>query len=83
MYENNLKQNKIAPGNDFSVPMDRLPNRQNFQKVRNSTIHNNSVIERPKVSKNCRVLLRNVVKCEKYTPVKFANFVYFVLPTQN
>ena len=26
---------------------------------------------------NCHVWLLNIVKCGKYSPVKFANFVYF------
>jgi hypothetical protein len=50
--------------------MDRLPKRRIFQKSRNSTIHNNSV-------KECKVCDGNVVKCARYDPIKFANFVYF------
>ena len=28
---------------------------------------------------NCKVSLRNVVKCERYRPAKFTNFVYFCI----
>ena len=32
---------------------------------------------------NCKVWLRNVVKCEKYKPAKFENFVYFCITREN
>ena len=38
----------------FNATMDRLHNRQNFQKSRNSTIHSNSVKEHPKISRNAK-----------------------------
>ena len=28
---------------------------------------------------NCEVWLQNIVRCGKYSPVKFANFVYFCI----
>ena len=29
--------------------------------------------------RNCQVWLQNILKCGKYNPVKFANFVYFCI----
>jgi hypothetical protein len=39
--------------------MDRLHNRQNFQKVRNSTIHTN-IKEHPKVSKIAEIVYQAI-----------------------
>ena len=58
--------------------MDRLPYRQKFLNDRNSKICYHSLKDHPKVSK-IAVSLRNVVKCERYRPAKFTNFVYFCI----
>ena len=55
--------------------MDRLHNGQNFEKNLNRKIHYYRIKEHPKVSK----ITKFVVKCEKYNPLKFANFVYFCI----
>ena len=54
---------------------DCIHNTQNFEKFRNSKIHYYSIKEHLKLSKIAKL----VVKCEKYNPMKFANFVYFCI----
>ena len=59
--------------------MDRLHYSQTFKKYWNIKIHYHSIEEHPKFSKIAKVWLQNVVKCEKFGRVKFANFVYFCI----
>jgi uncharacterized metal-binding protein len=57
---------------EYELKPVQWTDRQHFEKVRNSTIQNDSVKERPKISK-----IAKFCKIAKYKPVKFANFVYF------
>ena len=53
--------------------MGHSPIRQSFEFGKSISTAGKSIL----ISYNCQVWLQNIVKCEKYGPVKFANFVYF------
>ena len=57
--------------------MDHSPIRQTFESGKLITNHYHSWKEHRKFSK--KVWLQNIVKCGKYSHVKFANFVYFCI----
>ena len=58
--------------------MDHSP----FRQTSELGIYEHGWKEHPKFSKlvkcGCK-MLQNIVKCGKYSPVKFANFVYFCI----
>ena len=68
-----MLRNKLRNG--VSSLMDHSPIRQTFELGKSMSTVGKSIL----ISYNCQVCLQNTGKCGKYSPVKFANFVYFCI----
>ncbi len=66
-------------GKLIQVIKDRLRNGQKFEKFRNSKFITTALKSILHLVKLQSLVVINVVKCEKYNPVKYANFVYFCI----